>query len=403
MSVEGTGVVAPQARAVRSVTFETSPLHCGLNMRRVKAPSGARDILYGETPYGWRLSADRSKLILDSDEQRLLAVVRHMYFIERVPMRQIVGREPPRDGRHQPPWSPLHPVGGVVDHPPAQRQASGGHQAAPPALTRRSPTFAPQLTCGVTLSRPCRPLARRSKTWCSYAPHLRPRRPPAQDALARLREGNQRFVRGEGNAIRRWHPGLADGQAPFATVLGCADSRAPAEYVFDQGLGDLFVIRVAGNIVAPSLVGSVEFAASQFGTRLVVVMGHTQCGAIGATVSALENEGAPESRNQQSIVDRIKPHIAHLFSGLSGLQELRGLATTRPASRPPSTPTRSPRRASFASRARFCRTWSTAATSPSSPPCTTWPRASSRSSTSDGWPLRLEVFQMPPAAVLTER
>ena len=131
-----------------------------------------------------------------------------------------------------------------------------------------------------------------------------------RDALARLRDGNQRFVRGDGAAVRAWHPGLANGQAPFATVLGCADSRAPAEYVFDQGLGDLFVIRVAGNIVAPSLVGSVEFAAEAFGTRLVVVMGHTQCGAIRATLKALEAEGVAESRNQQSIVDRIKPHIS---------------------------------------------------------------------------------------------
>ncbi|MGH7434604.1 MAG: carbonic anhydrase [Polyangiaceae bacterium] len=131
-----------------------------------------------------------------------------------------------------------------------------------------------------------------------------------RDALARLRDGNQRFVRGDGVAVRAWHPGLANGQAPIATVLGCSDSRAPAEYVFDQGLGDLFVIRVAGNIVAPSLVGSVEFATSNFGTRLVVVMGHTQCGAIRATLQALEAEGQAESKNQQSIVDRIKPHIA---------------------------------------------------------------------------------------------
>jgi carbonic anhydrase len=130
-----------------------------------------------------------------------------------------------------------------------------------------------------------------------------------RDALARLRDGNQRFVRGDGAAVRAWHPGLANGQAPIATVLGCSDSRAPAEYVFDQGLGDLFVIRVAGNIVAPSLIGSVEFASSNFGTRLVVVMGHTQCGAIRATLKALEAEGEAESKNQQSIVDRIKPHI----------------------------------------------------------------------------------------------
>ena len=135
-----------------------------------------------------------------------------------------------------------------------------------------------------------------------------------RDALARLREGNQRFVRGDGIAVRAWHPGLANGQAPIATVLGCSDSRAPAEYVFDQGLGDLFVIRVAGNIIAPSLVGSVEFASSNFGTRLVVVMGHTRCGAIRAALQALEAEGAAASKNQQSIVDRIKPHIAELAS-----------------------------------------------------------------------------------------
>src|SRR5579862_8158567 len=109
-----------------------------------------------------------------------------------------------------------------------------------------------------------------------------------RDALARLREGNQRFVRGDGIAVRAWHPELANGQTPVATVLCCSDSRSPAEYVFDQGLGDLFVIRVAGNIIAPSLVGSVEFASSQFGTRLVVVMGHTKCGAIRATLQALE-------------------------------------------------------------------------------------------------------------------
>ncbi|GAC1367033.1 MAG: carbonic anhydrase [Polyangiales bacterium] len=135
------------------------------------------------------------------------------------------------------------------------------------------------------------------------------------EALTRRREGNRRFVSGDGSAFRRWHPGLVDGQAPFASILGCSDSRAPAEYVFDQGLGDLFVIRVAGNVVAPSLVGSVEFAASKFGTRLVVVMGHTQCGAVGATVDALEAGPASRSKNLQSIVNRITPHVQHLVSG----------------------------------------------------------------------------------------
>jgi carbonic anhydrase len=133
------------------------------------------------------------------------------------------------------------------------------------------------------------------------------------EALERLREGNRRFVAGEGSAVRQWHPGLTDGQWPFAVILGCADSRAPAEYVFDQGLGDLFVVRVAGNIVAPSLVGSVEFAASEFGTRLVVVMGHTQCGAVAATLRAIERSDGPSSSNVRSIVDRIAPHLARLY------------------------------------------------------------------------------------------
>jgi carbonic anhydrase len=136
-----------------------------------------------------------------------------------------------------------------------------------------------------------------------------------EDALTRLREGNRRFVSGEGNAVRGWHPGLAIGQSPFAVILGCSDARAPAEYVFDQGLGDLFVIRVAGNIIAPSLVGSVEFAASYSGTRLVVVVGHTHCGAVGVTVDALERGGKPASENLQAIVDRIAPHVKHLFDG----------------------------------------------------------------------------------------
>jgi carbonic anhydrase len=141
------------------------------------------------------------------------------------------------------------------------------------------------------------------------------------EALDRLREGNRRFVAGEGNALRSWHPGLADGQQPFAVFYGCSDSRAPAEYVFDQGLGDLFVIRVAGHVIAPSLVGSVEFAASQFGTRLVVVMGHTKCGAVGATVKALDPDGAPESGNQRSIVERIMPHVRGAIEGFGTPEE----------------------------------------------------------------------------------
>ncbi len=141
---------------------------------------------------------------------------------------------------------------------------------------------------------------------------------PAPEALARLREGNLRFVADVrnheplgGHARRRE---LADGQEPFAIILGCSDSRVPAELVFDQGLGDLFVIRVAGNIVAPSQVGSVEFAAAKFGTRLVVVLGHSQCGAIAATLDELARPGAEQSRNLRSIVDRIRPSVAPLLA-----------------------------------------------------------------------------------------
>src|SRR5205085_8931261 len=106
-------------------------------------------------------------------------------------------------------------------------------------------------------------------------------------ALARLLEGNARFAAGQGSAFTGFRADLAEGQNPFAVVVGCSDSRVPAEIVFDVGLGELFVVRVAGNIVAPSQVGSVEFAAQQFDTRLVVVMGHTQCGAVRATLESL--------------------------------------------------------------------------------------------------------------------
>jgi carbonic anhydrase len=134
----------------------------------------------------------------------------------------------------------------------------------------------------------------------------------AREALARLQEGNRRFVSDERKLDVRASPtrreALTGGQQPFAIVLGCSDSRVPAELIFDQGLGDLFVIRVAGNIVAPSQVGSVEFAAARFGARLVVVLGHTQCGAVQA---ALEEAASPASHstNIKSIVDRIRPSI----------------------------------------------------------------------------------------------
>jgi carbonic anhydrase len=141
-----------------------------------------------------------------------------------------------------------------------------------------------------------------------------PTTPTPQQALTRLIDGNRRFRTGEGTSqARPWSPQLAtEGQSPFAIILACSDSRIPVEIVFDQGFGDLFVVRVAGNIVAPSLVGSIEFAAAQFGSRLVVVMGHTGCGAITATVQAIETGLGHGSRNIRSITDRIAPHIEEL-------------------------------------------------------------------------------------------
>jgi carbonic anhydrase len=140
---------------------------------------------------------------------------------------------------------------------------------------------------------------------------------PARQALERLRDGNLRFaanVRGSDAFVshtRRVE--LAAGQQPFAIILGCSDSRVPAEIVFDQGLGDLFVIRVAGNIVAPSQVGSVEFAAARYSTRLVVVLGHSQCGAILATLEELLTPTENQSHNLQAIVNRVRPSVEGLL------------------------------------------------------------------------------------------
>jgi carbonic anhydrase len=141
---------------------------------------------------------------------------------------------------------------------------------------------------------------------------------PAAEALTLLKEGNRRFVSEISNrdaiASRARRLELAASQEPFAAILGCSDSRVPVEIVFDQGLGDLFVIRVAGNIVAPSLIGSVEFAAEQFGTRLVVVLGHTQCGAIQATLQQLQRPIENQSRNLHSIVDLVRPSVEGLLA-----------------------------------------------------------------------------------------
>ena len=143
--------------------------------------------------------------------------------------------------------------------------------------------------------------------------------PSATQALEILKRGNARFVEQLSN------PGLTPAMAgpvalpeiqrPKAIILGCSDARVPAEIVFDQGLGDLFVIRVAGNIVAPSLIGSVEFAAAEFGTRLVVVLGHTRCGAVQATIEEIRGPGGPASANLASIVNRIRPHVEDYLTG----------------------------------------------------------------------------------------
>jgi len=138
----------------------------------------------------------------------------------------------------------------------------------------------------------------------------------AKQALLRLREGNRRFASGEPSIDSQIHPSrrrdLIDGQMPFAIVLGCSDSRVPVELIFDQGLGELFVIRVAGNVVTPPGIGSVEFAAESFGVRLVVVLGHEQCGAVRAALDELRNPATSRSPNLRSITGRIRPTVEAL-------------------------------------------------------------------------------------------
>jgi len=140
----------------------------------------------------------------------------------------------------------------------------------------------------------------------------------AQEALERLREGNRRFVSGvrssETLPSQTRRSELVAGQQPFAIILGCSDSRVPAELVFDQGLGDLFVIRIAGNIVAPSQIGSVEFAAERFGTPLVVVLGHSRCGAISATLEDIMRPTENQSQHLRSIVERVRPSVEPLLA-----------------------------------------------------------------------------------------
>ena len=143
--------------------------------------------------------------------------------------------------------------------------------------------------------------------------HL-PRPETAEQALEMLKQGNARFVENVQNpqSTLLASNALTHVHEPFAIILGCSDARVPAEIVFDQGLGDLFVIRVAGNVVAPSQIGSVEFAAEKFGTKLVVVLGHSHCGAVTAWVETLINPDQQFSPNLRSIVDRIRPSVYNL-------------------------------------------------------------------------------------------
>ncbi len=140
----------------------------------------------------------------------------------------------------------------------------------------------------------------------------------AEEALARLQTGNQRFVSGSHDVAsldsEKRRAAVAGGQEPFAIILGCSDSRVPAEIVFDQGLGDLFVIRVAGNIVAPSQIGSIEFAVGSFGTPLVVVLGHSNCGAVSATLDSMNQPRDKQSSHLYSIVDRVRPSLEPLLA-----------------------------------------------------------------------------------------
>lgn len=140
----------------------------------------------------------------------------------------------------------------------------------------------------------------------------------ALEALHRLQEGNLQFAAGQFNtgdhAAELKLTDANAAQEPFAVVLGCSDSRVPVEIVFNQGFGDIFVIRVAGNIVAPSQIGSIEFAAEKFGIKLVVVMGHTHCGAVQATLDEMNRPSGSQSRNLRSIVDRIRPSIQGLLA-----------------------------------------------------------------------------------------
>ncbi len=141
----------------------------------------------------------------------------------------------------------------------------------------------------------------------------------AEDALARLIEGNRRFLRGEArsSAFRRETLiDLAKAQTPYATVLGCSDSRVPPEWIFDAGLGELFVIRVAGNVFSPEIAGTLQYAGSYLETPLLVVLGHEGCGAITAAL-ATKHEGEQFRSRVQLLLASIVPGLPDLDPMLS--------------------------------------------------------------------------------------
>jgi carbonic anhydrase len=138
----------------------------------------------------------------------------------------------------------------------------------------------------------------------------------ADEALARLVDGNQRFAAGEARFPTVQKEVLADlakGQRPYATIIGCSDSRVPPELLFDAGFGELFIIRIAGNVISPEVVGSIQYAAHHLQTPLFVVLGHEGCGAVNAALAGIM-EGARERARIAKLLERITP-------GLSGVDQ----------------------------------------------------------------------------------
>jgi carbonic anhydrase len=151
-------------------------------------------------------------------------------------------------------------------------------------------------------------------------PGTEPSPKDASEALSRLRAGNARFADGRTRHAHQsadWRKQLVVDQTPFATILGCSDSRVPPELVFDQGFGDLFVIRVAGNVIDTDVVGSIQYAVRHLKTQLLVIMGHEGCGAVTATLAAMDGT-AKEPRFVEALAKRIEPGLKDLNPKLAG-------------------------------------------------------------------------------------